>query len=70
MARKDKPQLYLGDLNGPAGNAFAILGSARKVALEVGSNRLDATWEEIEAEAKSSDYDHLLETINKYFEVL
>ncbi len=70
MARKDKPQLYLGNINGEEGNAYVILGRARKVALEVGSNMLGATWEEIEAEAKSSDYDHLLETINKYFEVV
>lgn len=68
--RNTKPQLYLGNLNGPEGNAYVILGRAQQVAKEVGENALGATWAEIEAEAKSSDYDHLLETINKYFEVI
>lgn len=65
-----KPQLYLGNLNGEEGNAFVILGRARQCALEVGSDRLGVTWEEIEAEAKSSDYEHLLKTVKKYFEVI
>jgi len=49
---------------GENGNAFAILGKAKRVALQ---NEMD--WEEIEKEAKSGDYDHLLQTMMKYFEV-
>jgi hypothetical protein len=57
-----KPQLELLDRNG---NAFAILGAARKVAI---ANKLD--WEAIKAEATDGDYDHLLQTMMKYFEVV
>lgn len=59
-----KPFLYLGDLDGPEGNAFAVLGAAQRVAKE---NGLD--WDMIQAEAKSSDYEHLLNTMKKYFTV-
>ncbi len=60
-----KPKLLLGNLDGPEGNAFVILGRAQRVAKEAG---LD--WTAINAEATSSDYEHLLETINKHFEVI
>jgi hypothetical protein len=48
---------------GEDGNAFAILGRASRVAKK---NGLD--WEKIRAEATSGDYDHLLQTIMKYFD--
>jgi hypothetical protein len=70
MAKTNKPQLYLGNLAGPEGNAYVILGRAHEVAKAVGEDVLGASWEAIETEAKSKDYDHLLETINKYFEVI
>lgn len=56
-----KPELQL---SGVDGNAFMILGKARKVAL---ANGMD--WEKINAEAQAGDYDHLLQTMMKYFEV-
>jgi hypothetical protein len=59
---KDKPVL---ELVGNDGNAFAILGKAYRVAKE---NGLD--WEAIKAEATSGDYDHLLQTMCKYFDVI
>ena len=49
---------------GNDGNAFAILGAAQRVAKQ---NGLD--WKAISAEATSGDYDHLLQTMVKYFEV-
>lgn len=52
------------ELTGQDGNAFAILGKARRVAL---ANKMD--WKQIEEEATSGDYDHLLQTMMKYFEV-
>ena len=58
----EKPQLQLLD---QSGNAFAILGAARKVAI---ANKLD--WDAIKEEATSGDYDHLLQTMMKYFEVI
>lgn len=56
-----KPVLVL---VGEDGNAFAILARARRVAVR---NGLD--WEAILKEATSGDYDHLLATMFKYFEV-
>lgn len=57
----DKPTLKI---IGTDGNAFAILGKARRVALK---NKLD--WEKIQKEATSGDYNHLLATMTKYFDV-
>jgi len=56
-----KPKLQL---IGQDGNAFYILGKAQKVAK---ANDMD--WEKIKAEATSSDYNHLLFTMMKYFDV-
>ena len=60
-SEQKKPVLKL---VGEDGNAFAILGRARQVALK---NGLD--WKTIQAEAMSGDYDHLLQTMMKYFKV-
>lgn len=56
-----KPAL---SLQGVDGNAFVLLGKARKVAL---ANDMD--WAKIEAEAKAGDYDNLLQVLMTYFEV-
>jgi len=60
-----KPRLELGNLSGPEGNAFVILGRAQKVAKE---NGLD--WDAIRNDATSDDYDHLLSVVRKHFEVV
>ena len=55
------------ELTGHDGNAFAILGSAMRVAGKAGW-----TKEEVDKfmnEAQSGDYDHLLQTCMKYFDV-
>lgn len=57
-----KPELKI---IGTDGNAFAILGKARRVATK---NKMD--WETIQKEATSGDYNHLLTTMMKYFEVV
>ncbi len=54
-------------LVGRDGNAFVILGNAVKVAKRSG-------WDKVQidtflAEAESGDYDHLLQTCMKYFDV-
>ena len=59
---ENKPELRL---LGKDGNAFAILAAARRVAL---ANNMD--WQKIQREAQSGDYDHLLQTMMKYFEVV
>jgi hypothetical protein len=57
----DKPTLKI---IGTDGNAFSILGKARRVALK---NNLD--WNKIQEEATSGDYNQLLTTMTKYFNV-
>lgn len=57
----DKPTL---ELSGVDGNAFMLLGKARKVALKNGMD-----WDKIHTEATTGDYDHLLQTLMQYFEV-
>lgn len=52
------------ELSGTDGNAFTILGKARRAAL---ANGMD--WPAIEAEAKAGNYDHLLQTIMRHFDV-
>ena len=56
-----KPELKI---IGNDGNAFAILGKARKVAK---ANDMD--WGKIQKEAMNGDYDHLLRVMMEYFEV-
>lgn len=56
-----KPTLKL---SGEDGNAFFILGKAMKIAKK---NNMD--WDLIKKEAMSGDYDHLLQTMMKYFDV-
>ena len=56
-----KPKLKL---IGNDGNAFFILGKAQRVALQNGMD-----WEAIKSEAMSGDYDNLLVTMMKYFDV-
>lgn len=49
---------------GEDGNSFYILGKAARVAKQHGMD-----WKTIRDEATSGDYDHLLATMMKYFEV-
>ena len=50
---------------GEDGNAFYILGKASRVAKE---NNMD--WKAIRIDATTGDYDHLLQTMMKYFKVI
>ena len=50
------------DLTGPQGNAFFLLGTAKKLANQLG---LDGT--EIMEEMKSGDYENLLQVFDKNF---
>lgn len=60
----EKPEVCL---IGKDGNAFAILAECRKAARRAGWT--DARFAKFDAEAKSGDYDHLLQTVLKHFEV-
>lgn len=50
------------DLDGPDGNAFALLGYAMHWCKELGIN-----WKEFHKDATSGDYEHLLEVMDKHF---
>lgn len=50
------------NLNGPDGNAFVLLGMARKWAKQLGKN-----WEPIQKEAMSGDYENLLSVLRREF---
>lgn len=51
-------------LTGVDGNAFMLLAKAQRVA-----EANDMDWGEIQEEATSGDYDHLLQTLMDNFEV-
>lgn len=64
---KDKAEKPVLKIIGSDGNAFAILGAARKAAMRAGWDA--AQIEAFMTEAKSGDYDYLLQTCMEYFEV-
>ncbi len=60
----EKPELQL---TGIDGNAFMILGTARRALLKAGYSQADV--DRYMEEAKSGDYDHLLQVTMKWFDV-
>ena len=52
---------------GTDGNAFALLGKARRAARRAGWS--EERWQEVQDEAMSGDYDHLLATLDEHFDV-
>jgi hypothetical protein len=50
------------DLTGPQGNAFFLLGTAVNLSRQLGLNS-----QTICEEMKEGDYDHLVNTFDKYF---
>ena len=50
------------DLSGPDGNAFALLGMAKKWGKQLG---LD--WKEIQSQMMSGEYDNLLDVMEEEF---
>lgn len=63
-APKSRPILKL---VGHDGNAFAILSRAYKQWIAAGNTK--ESWDVIQKEAMSGDYDNLLRTMIKYFDV-
>ena len=59
---KEKSQAFEIDLTGPQGNAYFLLGTAMKLARELG-----LPSEEILEDMKSADYEHLVEVFDKHF---
>jgi len=50
------------DLTGPDGNAFVLLGQAKRYA-----SQLDMDFSIIQKEMTSGDYENLLKVFDKYF---
>ena len=63
---KDKFRKRVIDLNGPEGNAFCLLGTAMSLCKQIGIG-VERT-DEILDEMRSDDYEHLIQTFDKYFE--
>jgi hypothetical protein len=57
--KKDKIEI---DLLGPEGNAFALLGIAKDLCHKTGIK-----WETVQNEMTSSDYENLIQVMDKYF---
>lgn len=62
IVKKQKTNGIEIDLTGPQGNAFFLLGTAKKLA-----NQLDLDSNEILNEMKSGDYENLLQVFDKNF---
>lgn len=62
--KSKKPKLKL---VGKDGNAYSILARARNAAKKAGWS--DPQINEFMIDAKSGDYDHLLQTVMKHFDV-
>ena len=63
MIKNKKESLGISiDLTGPDGNAFVLLGTANRLAKQLG---LDG--KAIQAEMMKGDYEHLVETFDKHF---
>ena len=60
-AKTAKTEIVI-DLTGPDGNAFALIGYAKKYAKQLG---LD--FDEIREEMTSGDYENLVQTFDNYF---
>ena len=66
MAILDKqPRKQVIDLTGPEGNAFYLLGLARKLCKQLDLD--DEAKQKISDEMTSGDYEHLIKTFDKYF---
>lgn len=50
------------DLTGPDGNAFALIGTAGRLA-----KQLDLNGSKIQSEMMAGDYENLLKVFDKYF---
>ena len=63
MIRKKQPKKeIIIDLTGPEGNAFVLLGYAKRF-----EKQLELNSEEIISNMTSGDYEHLLEVFDKHF---
>ena len=62
MIRNRTSKQLVIDLTGPEGNAFVLLGYAKKLASQLGLN-----YDIIRTEMTSGDYENLIQVFDKYF---
>ena len=65
ILKKDEYKKRVIDLTGPDGNAYYLLGTAMNLCKQIGIG-VERT-DEILDEMKSDDYEHLIQTFDKYF---
>ncbi len=53
------------DLTGPQGNAFFLIGTAKRFSSQLGQTKEE--YKEIEADMTSADYEHLISVFEKHF---
>lgn len=64
-AENNKPEL---DLRGSQGNAFYIMGTGKDLHKRLTRAGITLpSWEEIQKDMMSSDYDHLCKVFDKHF---
>ena len=64
MIRDKKPQSEIViDLTGPQGNAFFLLGYAKKLAKQLDFEDIDGLIDDMQ----SSDYEHLIQVFDEHF---
>ena len=65
MIRAKKESPYVIDLTGPQGNAFFLLGTASKLAKDLGYTQEE--HDKLLVDMKSEDYEHLVKTFDNAF---
>jgi len=65
IREKTIPHDIVIDLDGPDGNAFVLLGTAKRFARQLCYD--DTETSSMLADMRSSDYEHLLEVFDKHF---
>ncbi len=64
MIKDKKPQSEIViDLTGPQGNAFFLLGYAKKLAKQLDFEDVDGLLDDM----KSGDYEHLIQVFDEHF---
>lgn len=66
MSKVDRDMVV--SLSGPSGNAFNLLGIAKRLSKQLSEYDPETyDWEKIEAKMQLGDYDDLLDTFREYF---
>jgi hypothetical protein len=63
IREKQQPKEIVIDLTGPQGNAFFLLGYAKKLAKQLDFEDVDGLLDDMQ----SSDYEHLIQVFDEHF---